>query len=75
MNALDRYLTDTGENIAKLAARCGCAPSTLTRPLRGERNASIDVARKVEVATSGQVPASEFLAICIDAQKRLEAAA
>lgn len=67
MNALDLYFTETGENAHRLAARIGCSASTLTRPLRGERNPSVKLARLVEQHTGGRVTAKQFMAICIDA--------
>lgn len=73
MNALDCYLRDTGEKLSTLAERMKRSPSTITRPLRGERNASMDVALDVERATSGKVSASEFMSICLDARKALPA--
>lgn len=69
MNALTAYFAATGDNIAKLAERIGRAPSTITRPLRGERNVSMNVAMQIEVATEGKVPASEFVAICLEARR------
>lgn len=73
MNALTAYFAETGDNIAKLAERIGRSPSTITRPLRGERNVSMNVAIEIEAATDGKVPASEFVAICIDAKKAVAA--
>jgi antitoxin HigA-1 len=63
--ALARYLRETGENISTLAARMGRAPSTLTRPLNGERNPSVGLAREVEQATGGRVTAVQFMEICM----------
>lgn len=67
MNALDVYFSETGENAHKLAARIGCSASTITRPLRGERNPSVKLARLVEHHTAGRVSAQQFIAICLDA--------
>lgn len=69
MNALTAYFADTGDNLAKLAERIGRSPSTITRPLRGERNVSMNVAREVERATGGRVTAAQFIEICLEAQK------
>lgn len=69
MNALDLYFESTGTNLSALAAKIGCAVSTLSRPLSGSRNASMDVAIDVERATGGRVTASQFMSICIDAKK------
>lgn len=74
MDKLRTYFEETGETTSSLAARMGCAPTTLTRPLRGERNASMGVALDVERATEGRVPALDFLAICLDARRRHDAA-
>lgn len=68
MNALAAYFAESGENIAKLAERIGRAPSTITRPLKGERNVSMNVAREIEQATGGKVTAAQFIAICLEAQ-------
>ena len=73
MNALTAYFAETGDNIAKLAERIGRAPSTITRPLRGERNVSMNVALEVETATGGRVPAAAFVAICLDAKRAVSA--
>lgn len=70
MNALERYFENTGTNVSALAAKIGCAVSTLTRPLAGIRNVSMDVAIDVEKATDAQVSASEFMAICLTAKKK-----
>lgn len=67
MNALTTYLKDTGQTVSGLAAKMGLAPSTLTRPLRGQRSASTKLARAVEAATEGKVSASDFLSICLSA--------
>lgn len=72
-NALSRYFNETGENFSTLAARMGRSPSTLTRPVNGERNPSIGLAQQVEQFTDGRVTASEFINICLAAQS--EAAA
>lgn len=69
MNALAAYFAESGENIAKLAEKIGRAPSTITRPLKGERNVSMNVAREIEQATGGKVTAAQFVAICLEAQR------
>jgi len=69
MNSLERYFSASGENIRKLADRMNVSPSTLTRPLKGERNASMDLALKVEEATGKRVSAGEFLEICLEAKR------
>lgn len=69
MNALERYFRDTGSSASKLAELVGCSPSSITRPLNGERNASMDLALGVERATAGAVTADEFLAICLAAKR------
>ncbi|MRI57354.1 hypothetical protein D8770_25975 [Methylobacterium sp. DB1607] len=74
MNALTAYFADTGDNLARLAERIGRSPSTITRPLRGERNVSMNVAREIERATDGRVSAAQFIAICLEAQKGAAAA-
>lgn len=75
MNALEQYFTETGDNAANLAERVGRSPSSITRPLRGERNASMDLALDVERGTGGKVTASQFISICLDAKKAHEASA
>jgi plasmid maintenance system antidote protein VapI len=69
MSLLDQYFAETGDNASKLAERMGVSPSSITRPLRGERNASMDLALKVEEATDRRVPASVFLEICLEAKR------
>lgn len=69
MNALTSYFAETGDNIAKLAERIGRSPSTITRPLKGERNVSMNVALEVEKATDGRVTADQFVAICLRARR------
>ena len=49
-NALERYFSDTKSNALALARKIGCAPSSITRPLKGQRNASMDLALLVEKA-------------------------
>ena len=67
MNALDKYFAETGENAHRLAAKIGCSASTITRPLRGDRNPSVKLARLIEQHTDGRVTAQQFIAICMDA--------
>jgi len=73
MNTLDIYFAETGDNASKLAERIGRAVSSITRPLNGERNASMTLALDVERGTGGCVTASEFLSICLAAKKMREA--
>lgn len=68
MNALDVYFSETGENPHRLAAKIGCSASTITRPLRGDRNPSVKLARRIERHTDGRVTAQQFIAICLEAQ-------
>jgi DNA-binding transcriptional regulator YdaS (Cro superfamily) len=76
MNAIELYFQETGDNPSKLAERVGRSPSTITRPLNGERNASMDVALDVERGTDGKISAEQFLSICLTARRsRHEAAA
>lgn len=72
---MDRYLREAGEKISGLAARMNRSPSTLTRALSGTRNPSLDLARDVEKATAGKVPATEFIAICMAASSMQETSA
>lgn len=67
MNALDVYFSETGENAHRLAAKIGCSASTITRPLRGDRNPSVKLAKLVEKHTGGRVGAQQFIAICMEA--------
>lgn len=52
---LSDYLSDPGRSATMLADEVGCEPSTITRVLRGERRPSIDLAVRIELATSGLV--------------------
>lgn len=67
MNALDTYFAETGDNAHRLAAKIGCSASTITRPLRGERDPSVKLARLIEQHTQGKVTAQQFISICMDA--------
>jgi len=70
MNAVERYFQKTGETASGLAAKIGRAPSTITRPLRGKRRISLDIALEIERATSGAITAADFMSVCIEARKR-----
>lgn len=74
MNPLEAYFKESGENPTKLAERLNLAPSTITRPLRGERNVSMDVALEIERGTAGRVTAEQFMAICLEARRKHDAA-
>ncbi|ACL61724.1 helix-turn-helix transcriptional regulator [Methylobacterium nodulans] len=74
MNALEQYFEETGDNVSKLAERMGRAATTISRPLRGERNVSLDIALDVERVTGGRVTADQFLAICLAAKRAAVAA-
>lgn len=67
MNAIERYFSDTGDTATSLAGRIGRSPSTLTRAINGQRNASMKLARQVEAGTGGKLKASDFLAACLAA--------
>ncbi len=73
-NALAQYFEATGDNVSKLAERIGRAPSSITRPLKGQRNASMELARDVERGTDGKVTASQFIDICLHAGAKIETA-
>lgn len=73
MSEIESYFRETGENASTLAAKMGCAVTTITRPLRGDRKASTDLAIDVERATGGRVTASAFLSDCLAARKRASA--
>lgn len=67
-NSLDRYLRETGEKLSAIAARMGMHPSSLTRPLNGDRDPTVSLARKFEEAVNGRVTAAEFIEICMMAK-------
>ena len=69
MSILKSYFDETGETASSLAAKIGRSASTITRPLRGERNASMSIALAVERATEGRVTAVDFMKDCLEAQK------
>lgn len=75
MNKIEAYFSETGDNPSKLAERIGRAVSSITRPLNGERNASMNLARDIERGTNGAVSASDFLTICLEAKAAKEAGA
>jgi len=68
MSPVDAYFDRTKSNPARLAAQMGCAPSTITRMLKGERRANTDMAQRVEAATEGGITAVDFLAHCMSAK-------
>jgi DNA-binding transcriptional regulator YdaS (Cro superfamily) len=65
------YFSETGETPSSLAAKIGRSVSTITRPLRGERNASMNVALQVERVTEGRVTADDFMSACLAAKKEV----
>ena len=68
-NSLHRYLKQPGQSMAALAARVGVFPSTITRPLKGERQPSIELAKEIERKTNGEITARDFIAACLEAQE------
>lgn len=66
----EAYFKETGENASSLAAKIGCAATTITRPLRGQRKASADIAMDVERVTRGRVTALDFLGACLNARQK-----
>jgi DNA-binding transcriptional regulator YdaS (Cro superfamily) len=70
MSKLQAYFAETGDTASGLAAKVGRAVSTITRPLRGERNVSMDLALDIERATEGRVTAADFLAACVEARRK-----
>lgn len=69
MTALEVYFHETGQNASRLAVELECAVTSLTRPLRGERKPSVDLALKIETVTKGRVTASDFLSACAEARR------
>lgn len=68
-NPFERYLVESDMKVSALALRMGHSPSTLIRALKGERNPSIALAKRVESATDGKVTAEQFISVCLDAQR------
>lgn len=73
MDAIDRYLQQSGKTLSRLADDIGCAPSTMTRIAKGEREPSFELAERVERATGGKLSAAQFLQACLE-KKRTAAA-
>lgn len=69
MDAIDRYLQQSGKTLSGLASDIGCAPSTLTRIAKGEREPSFELAEKIELATGGKLSAAAFLAACLEKKR------
>lgn len=57
---LTDYLTQTNQTATALAAKVGCEVSTITRLAKGERSPSIDLAFRIERATSGVVTIADL---------------
>lgn len=51
MTDLLHYLSRSGKKAATLAKELGVKPSTVTRILRGERKPSVELARRISLAT------------------------
>lgn len=66
-NKVTSYFEENGETASTLAAKIGSHPSTITRALRGERQPSFELARKIEAATEGRLTAKDFISACMDA--------
>ena len=73
MSNLEAYFQETGETASSLAAKIGCAVTTITRPVRGERKASVDLALDIERVTEGRVTAAAFLDDCLSARRAFSA--
>lgn len=74
MNAIERYFENNKDDSpAALAKRIGRSASTITRAIKGERNASMNLARDIERGTDGKLTASEFLNACLQGPTRPEA--
>lgn len=67
MDGLGTFTEQAGESPSSVANRIGVAPSTVTRPLKGERPANTDLALEVERATGGRLTAESFLSACLNA--------
>lgn len=57
---LTDYLTQTKQTATALAGKVGCEVSTITRLAKGERSPSIDLAFRIERATSGIVTMADL---------------
>ena len=57
---LAEYLDQPNQTATALAAKVGCEVSTITRLAKGERSPSINLALRIERATSGIVTISEL---------------
>lgn len=58
---LAEYILSTGSNATAFAERAGCAVSTITRILGGERLPSLELALRIERLTDGQVKPANFV--------------
>lgn len=68
MNPVEQFFKSEKWNASKLASSVGVSPSTVCRMLSGERDASPDLARKIEAATEGKLSALDFLSACMQAR-------
>lgn len=57
---LTEYLSQPAHTATALAAKVGCEVSTITRLAKGERTPSIDLAFRIERATSGVVTMADL---------------
>lgn len=67
-NKVEKYFSVEGNSPSSLAGKIGCAPSTITRSLKGEREPSFSLAKEVDRVTDGAIPALDFIAVCMSAK-------
>ena len=61
MHPLKRYLKDRSLTADEFAAQIGSTSSYLSQIICGHRRPSVEMARKIEAATGGDVKAGELL--------------
>lgn len=66
----EQYLADNDLTFSAFAEKIGRHHASIVRPLRGERNMSMNVAYDCERGTRGKIKAHEFIALCFEAKKR-----
>ena len=61
MNALAKYLKESGRSAMEFSRSVGAAPSQISRLLSGERGPSIPLALEIERETDGAVPVASWV--------------
>lgn len=58
---LHKYVEDTGNSIASIAAKAGCSRMTVYRVIDGSQNHTVRLLERISAATDGVVSVAELL--------------